>query len=296
MSDGATAALQSMTGFGVAEGGSETLGWRWELRSVNGRGLDLKIKLPVGTDPLESKIREAGRALGRGNAQISLKLDRSEALTGLVVDDEALAAAAAAISKVQLAVDCDKPRPEAILAMRGVLAPPANDLALTDADLNMLEASFREGLEALLQARRTEGARIASFLTKRCEDMAARVIAIRDELGGARDQMAERLRTQLGELLAEHVSPDRIAQEAAMLAIKADVSEELDRLEVHLTSFTELLASGGAPGRRLEFLTQELMREASTLTAKLPSAELKNRGLDLKEMVDSLREQVLNLA
>nr|WP_233061243.1 DUF1732 domain-containing protein [Parvularcula mediterranea] len=285
-----------MTGFGVAEGSSETLGWRWELRSVNGRGLDLKIKLPVGTDPLEPKIREAGRALGRGNAQISLKLDRSEALTGLVVDDEALAAAAAAISKVQLAVDCDKPRPEAILAMRGVLAPPTNDAALTEADLDTLEASFREGLDALLQARRTEGARIAAFLTERCEDMTNRVGSIRNDVAGARDQMAERLRTQLGELLAEHVSPDRIAQEAAMLAIKADVSEELDRLEVHLASFTELLAKGGTPGRRLEFLTQELMREASTLTAKLPTAALKNQGLDLKEMVDSLREQVLNLA
>ncbi len=289
-------ALQSMTGFGAAEGASETASWRWELRSVNGKSLDAKFKLPQGAESLEQFVRTELRKLQRGTINISLRIEKKDTVVPLVVDDEGLAAAMRAIGKVQQAIDCAKPRPEAVLSMRGVLAAPTMETALSDEDLAQISASFEEALAALLGARTKEGARVGTLLKDRCSNMLSRVDNVREQTKDAREKIAERLRAQLGELLAQHVEDDRLAQEAAMLAIRADVTEELDRLSVHTRSFQDLLAKGGAAGRRLEFLTQELMREASTLTAKLHTAELKNEGLDLKELVDSLREQVLNLA
>ena len=291
-----TPSLQSMTGFGSAEGASETASWRWELRSVNGKGLDAKFKLPQGAESLEQHVRKQLRQLQRGTVNVFLRIEKKDTAVPLVVDDDALAAATRVVAKVQQAMDCDKPRPEAILAMRGVLVTPTMETGLPDETLREISASFDEALAGLLAARFTEGTRVAGLLVERCDDMQARVMRVRERTKGAREQIAERLRAQLGELLAEHVTDDRLAQEAAMLAIRADVTEELDRLSVHTQSFRELLEQGGAAGRRLEFLTQELMREASTLTAKLHTAELKSEGLDLKELVDSLREQVLNLA
>lgn len=296
MSDGATSGLQSMTGYGSSEGEAGSVKWRWEIRTVNGRGLDAKFRLPPGAEALETDIRKALRVLHRGTVNISLKLDRAEAASALVIDEEALAAAAAAIARVQEVVTCDPPRPEAVLQMRGVLTTPTSDNGLSDEELGSLKGGFEEALAGLVASRRAEGDRVTKLLRERCDDMTARVGAIRTKTAGAREQIAERLKAQLGDLLAEQVTPERLAQEAAMLAIRADVTEELDRLEVHTTSFRELLDADGAAGRRLEFLTQELMREASTLTAKLHTAHLKNDGLDLKELVDGLREQVLNIA
>lgn len=288
--------LQSMTGFGAAEGATGTTSWRWELRSVNGKALDAKFKLPQGTESLEDHVRRGLRQLQRGSVNVSLRIERKDTAVPLVVDEEALAAAARAIRTVETVIDCDKPRPEAVLAMRGVLVTPTMETGFSDEELAAIAASFDEALAALLSARLKEGERVGLLLQERCADMQIRITNVREQTKGAREQIAERLRAQLGELLAQHVAEDRLAQEAALLAIRADVTEELDRLTVHTQSFKELLAKGGAAGRRLEFLTQELMREASTLTAKLHTAELKNEGLDLKELVDSLREQVLNLA
>ncbi len=288
--------LQSMTGFGAAEGASGSVNWRWELRSVNAKGLDLKFRLPTGTEVLEPDLRTELRVLHRGTVSANLKLEREESAQAFCIDEDALDAAISAVAHVRSKTTCADPRAEAILSMRGVLSAPAPETTLSEEELAGLHAGFATALDALLLARRQEAGRIGAVLDERCEDMAKRLTAIREKTKGAREQIAERLRTQLGELLAEHVSEDRLAQEAAMLAIKADVTEELDRLEVHTTSFRELLSKGGAAGRRLEFLTQELMREASTLTAKLPSASMKSDGLDLKELVDSLREQVLNIA
>ncbi|MEM6747236.1 MAG: YicC/YloC family endoribonuclease [Pseudomonadota bacterium] len=298
MSAGDTGAahLQSMTGFGAAEGAAGSVNWRWELRSVNAKGLDLKFRLPTGTEVLEADLRSELRVLHRGTVSANLKLEREESAQAYCVDDDALDAAIAAVDHVRAKTSCADPRPEAILSMRGVLSAPPPETTLTEEELASLHAGFATALDALLLARRQEADRIGAVLDERCEDMARRLLALRDKTAGAREQIAERLRAQLGELLAEHVSEDRLAQEAAVLAIKADVTEELDRLDVHTAAFRELLAKGGAAGRRLEFLTQELMREASTLTAKLPSAAMKSDGLDLKELVDSLREQVLNIA
>lgn len=296
MTDSPGRDLQSMTGYGAAEGHGEGIAWRWELRSVNGRGLDAKFRLPAGTEGLEPALRPRLGVLHRGTVNANLRIEREDTPAALTIDEDGLAAAVAAIGKVRTAIDCAKPRPEAVLGMRGVLVAAPLENQVTDAQLALLADSFGTALAALREARRAEGARVAAVLEERCRDMTRRVETVRRKTLGAREQIAGRLRQQLGELLSEHVTPERLAQEAAILAIRADVTEELDRLAVHATSFAELLAAGGAVGRRLEFLSQELMREASTLTAKLHSAELKHEGLDLKELIDGLREQVLNLA
>jgi uncharacterized protein (TIGR00255 family) len=286
-----------MTGFGGAEGGDEhALSWRWELRSVNGKGLDIKFRTPTGAEAIETDARRQAKPLGRGSVSANLRVERATDASGYVINDDSLAAAAAAIAHIRTVIDCDKPRPEAILGLRGILKAPNQETGFTEDDVRELTAGFGEALGALLQSRRAEGERIAAVLRERVAVMQKLTAGLRQDTADTREQMASRLETQLGELLSQHVSADRLAQEAALLAIRADVREELDRLEVHLASFAELLDQGGVPGRRLEFLTQELMREASTLTAKLHSAELKGRGLDLKELVDSLREQVLNIA
>lgn len=294
--DRASTGLQSMTGYGAVEGEAEGLVWRWELRSVNGKGLDVKLRMPTGTEGLETELRSRLRALHRGSVSVNLRMERDETPDAFTVDDETLAAVASAIAKVQVAIECDKPRPEAILQMRGVLSSAMPDTALSDAQLAVLRGGFDKAFAAILSARKTEGARVAAVLAERCTDMATRINAVREKTAGTREQIAERIRGQISDLLKDHVTDERLAQEAAMLAIRADVTEELDRLEVHTQSFRDLLQTEGAAGRRLEFLTQELMREASTLTAKLHSAELKNEGLDLKELIDGLREQVLNIA
>jgi len=296
MSEAPRSQLQSMTGFGAAEGDAGIFVWRWEVRSVNGKGLDLKFRMPSGMETLEQGLRQKLRELHRGSVSINLRLDRDTSEEPLQVDEEALAAVAAALNKVRQYVDCDKPRPEAILGMRGVLSAPPPDVELLDEQKAQLIESFDAALAAHLTARRVEGARIGAVLRERCENLLERIKSLVERTQTTREDLAARLKSQVAELLAEHVTEERLAQEAAMLAIRADVSEELDRLSVHAQSFVELLSTDGPAGRRLEFLTQELMREASTLTAKLHTAELKNEGLDLKELVDSLREQVLNIA
>lgn len=296
MSEANPASLQSMTGYGAAEGDAGPFVWRWELRSVNGKGLDLKFRIPAGLEGLEQGLRQRLRDLHRGSVSINLRMEREASEEPLRVDEEALAAVAAALNKVRQYVDCDKPRPEAILAMRGVLSAPPPEFVLTELHRQRLIESFDQALAAHVEARRDEGSRIVNVLRERCSMLQSLTESIRQQTLDTREQLAERLRSQLADLLAEHVADERLAQEAALLAIKADVSEELDRLAVHAQAFLELLSADGAAGRRLEFLTQELMREASTLTAKLHSAELKGQALDLKELVDSLREQVLNIA
>lgn len=285
-----------MTGFGASEGSTEDLSWRWELRSVNGKGLDLKFRLPTGAEALESPLRDKGRVLHRGTVSANLRIERETSEEAVRIDDDALAAAIRAVETVRIRTECELPRPEAILNMRGVLSAPPMETSLSDEQLAVLTGGFEAALERLVAARRSEGGRIAAVLRTKCVELADKVTVLRQETSSARDDIAGRLKSQLSELLADHVTEERLAQEAAMLAIRADVSEELDRLSVHGEAFRSLLSSEGAAGRRLEFLTQELMREASTLTAKLHTAALKNEGLDLKELVDALREQVLNIA
>ncbi|MEE4210417.1 MAG: YicC/YloC family endoribonuclease [Parvularcula sp.] len=291
-----TSSLQSMTGFGAASGETDGLSWRWELRSVNGKGLDLKLRLPSGAEGLEPELRAESKALHRGSVSANLKIERDVGIDSFALDEEALAGVASAIMTIRTRIECAPPRPEAILALRGILASPTPDEGLRDEELAALKAGFGEALGALLHAREAEGARIAAVLKERCAEIETKVAHIRRETERTREELAARLQEQISEILEDNLPEDRIAQEAAFLAIKADIREELDRLDVHTASFKALLTGDKPAGRRLEFLSQELMREATTLTSKVHSAALKHEGLDLKELIDSLREQVLNIA
>jgi uncharacterized protein (TIGR00255 family) len=291
-------AVQSMTGFARSEGSAEGYAWAWELRSVNGRGLDLRFRLPGGTDALEPGLREAaGRVLKRGNVSASLTLKREE-VARVSVDSVALEQA------LKLAIDlagripgAPPPRAEALLALPGVMRANAAAEAEAPPPLDALRAGFDAALAGLATARAAEGARLADVL----RGQLAEIAALRTEAAAlAADQPAQhraRVMENLRALLAESpgLPEERIAQEVALLAARSDVREELDRLAAHLAAADALLAEGAAIGRRFDFLVQEFNREANTLCSKSASTTLTAVGLKLKAAIEQLREQVQNI-
>lgn len=296
-----TSLLASMTGFARTEGEASGALWVWELRSVNGRGLDLRLRLPPGQDALEPPLREAaGRVLRRGNVSATLTLRRAE-MTRLVVDqpalDQVLAAAQALHARIP---GCPPPRAEGLLALPGVLrsAAPETD---TDATAAPVAAALRDGfaaaLEALVAARRAEGGRLAALLRGLLGEIAALCAEAARHAADQPSLQRARLRDALAALLREHpgLPEERIAQEVALLAVRSDVREELDRLASHVAAAHALLAEGAQIGRRFDFLVQEFNREANTLCSKSASAALTETGLRLKAAIEQLREQVQNV-
>ncbi len=291
-----TAALASMTGFARAEGSTADLAWVWELRSVNGRGLDLRFRLPSGWDALEPVLRAAaGKQLKRGNltANLSVKHDGEARL---------VAAPAALEQALALAMELHRripgspvPRAETLLALPGVLRPAQNDEAAQDT--GAVAAGFSRALVALVEARRAEGARLAATLGGLLDEIAAlrhqAAAEAADQPAAQRARVMENLTALLRE--APSLPEERIAQEVALLAARSDVREELDRLASHIEAAHALLAEGANIGRRFDFLTQEFNREANTLCSKSASVALTTTGLKLKAAIEQLREQVQNI-
>lgn len=293
--------LASMTGFARTEGVADGVAWAWELRSVNGRGLDLRVRLPPGFDALESGLREsAGRVLKRGNVGLTLQVKR---------DDRArLAPDPAALEGVlRLALDlaaripgAPPPRAEALLALPGVLRPagagPGED-AVTPAQMDAVRAGFAEALAGLVAARRAEGARLAAVLRGQWHEVAALREQAAAEGAGQPALQRARMMDAVGALLRDQpgLPEERIAQEVALLAARSDVREELDRLSAHLDAARALLAEGGPVGRRFDFLVQEFVRETNTLCSKSASVPLTATGLRLKAVIEQMREQVQNV-
>jgi uncharacterized protein (TIGR00255 family) len=290
--------LSSMTGFARAEGVHE--GWRfvWEVRSVNGRGLEWRSRLPPGFDALEPMLRNAAKdKLSRGSLNIGLTLNSDRPAAGYTINEAMLSDVIAMIEKIRLRIDCAPPQAEGLLALRGVIEQAEEELSedAREALFAALLKSFAEALDGLVASRRKEGAALGAvleanfaFIEKLTKDAAANAAA-------SPAVIRDRIAAQLAELLAGAVAEDRLAQEAALLAIKADVREELDRLVSHVAAGRALLAKTGPVGRDLDFLTQELNREANTLCSKAQDMELKRIGLDLKRVIDQIREQVQNI-
>jgi uncharacterized protein (TIGR00255 family) len=291
--------LASMTGFARCEGSTEALAWAWELRAVNGRGLDLRFRLPPGWDFIEPSLRElAARSLRRGNVSASLNLKRGNEAR-ITFDpamlDQVLAIALELRTRIP---DARPPNPEALLALPGVLRQANTETEAIQAETaEAVRASFTEALAALVAARREEGARLAGILATLLDEIAAlhRIAVVQ-----AADQPAlhrQRLLDTLAGLLTEQagVPQERIAQEVALLAARSDVREELDRLASHIEAARALLAEPEAIGRRFDFLVQEFNREANTLCSKSASAALTATGLELKAAIERLREQVQNV-
>lgn len=296
-----TSSLASMTGFSRADGVAGAATWTWELRSVNGRGLDLRFKLPSGFDRLEPALREAAsRHIKRGNVQANLGIKR-EIESRLVVDPQALADVLALALNLHAQIPGSAPpRAETLLSLPGVLRTAG--LAETDAvDTGSLDtallAGFTHALEQLVHARRGEGARLHALLAGQLaevEALRARAAAeAADQPASQRARMMESVQALLRD--SPGLTEERIAQEVALLASRSDVREELDRLESHVVAAHTLLAEGAAVGRRLDFLVQEFNREANTLCSKSASAALTATGLRLKAAIEQLREQVQNI-
>ena len=284
-----------MTGFARTEGSANGLAWVWELRSVNGRGLDLRFRLPPGWDALEPPLREAaGKALKRGNVTANLSIKR-EHEPRLVTDAAALEQA------VTLAMELHRhipgspvPRAEALLALPGVMRPAQADEAT---DTSGAAAGFTQALAALAAARQSEGARLATTLSRLLDEIAAlhgqAALEAADQPAAQRARVMENLASLLRE--APSLPEERIAQEVALLAARSDVREELDRLASHIEAAHALLREAVNIGRRFDFLVQEFNREANTLCSKSASVALTATGLKLKATIEQLREQVQNI-
>ena len=293
-------ALSSMTGFARSHGVCGSYAWAWEIKSVNGKGLDLRLRLPPGWDAVEAAVRaRAAQALSRGSIQLNLTVDRSGAAPVVHVNTAVLEAVLAAARQLSRRVEASPPTLDGLLALKGVIE--VSDAAESEEERQSAEAAvtagFAEAITALTDMRRHEGSALARVLTARLDEIAA--LTARAELvpGRRPEAIRARLAEQVAALLAQsdRFDADRLHQEAILIATKADVREELDRLAAHVAQAKALIEQGGAIGRRLDFLAQELNREANTLCAKANDVELTNIGLELKAAVEQFREQVQNV-
>jgi uncharacterized protein (TIGR00255 family) len=293
-------ALSSMTGFARVAGRSGFYVWTWELKSVNGKGLELRLRLPPGWDSLENLARtRAGAALARGTISATLTLRREGVSPVVRVNEPVLAALLSTIRDIGERINAAPPRLDGVLALKGVMEVMDEDDAAEDrrtAEVDLIE-SFAQALEELGRMRRHEGAALGRILEARLAEMQALSQQAEAAPGRRPEAVKARLSEQIAVLLdaSERFDADRLHQEAILIATKADVREELDRLAAHVEQARSLLAQGGPVGRRLDFLAQELHREINTMCAKSIDVNLTNIGLELKSVVEQFREQLQNL-
>ena len=293
-------AVVSMTGFADAQGGFDALRWRWEVRSVNGRSLDLRLRLPPGLDGVEPAARVlAGERFRRGNVQATLNMELQESARGLRVDPAALAQAVTIAREVATETGLAPARVDGLLALKGVIVQEENfggDAAIRAARDAALLESLSLAFDSLARARRSEGAKLAEALTRTADEIGRLTDDATRAAAAQPAAIRERLNAQLRDLLDQSQPGDeRIAQEIALLAARADIREELDRLQAHVQEAHRLIESDDAVGRKLDFLAQELNREANTLCSKSAAIALTRIGLALKAAIDQFREQAQNV-
>ena len=298
--------MQSMTGFAAREGGDGRLAWRWEIRSVNGRGLDLRWRGPDGREAVEARFREAAKArLSRGSVNVTLKLSRAAGVASARLDPEALSAALglareAAVAARAEGVEVAPLSLEALLARPGVVSGDAElaPEARVAQDAEML-ADGEAALDDLVAAREAEGGQLAQILAAQLDEVEALIAeAARAADAGAAEAgpaLARKVAALVEAGAPAEATPERLAEELALLAVKGDVTEELDRLRAHVAAARELAAAAGPVGRRLDFLVQEFNREANTLCSKADFTALTRAGLELKTVIDRMREQAQNV-
>jgi uncharacterized protein (TIGR00255 family) len=292
--------LSSMTGFARADGVAAAYAWAWELKSVNAKGIDLRLRMPPGWDVVEVPVRaRASEALARGTVYATLSIDRTGVEPVVRVNHSVLAAVLTTLKDLSGRVEAAPARLDGILAIKGVIEvvdAPEREEERRVAEAAVI-AGFERALAELRQMRRHEGEALARVLLARLAEIAT-LAAKADATPG---RQPEAIKRRIGEQIAtlwdnaSRFDADRLHQEAILIAAKADVREELDRLNAHVAQARKLIESGGAIGRRLDFLSQELHRESNTLCAKANDVELTNIGLELKTVVEQFREQVQNL-
>ena len=293
-------ALSSMTGFARSNGVCGTYSWAWEIKSVNAKGLELRLRLPPGFDAVEVAVRgKAAEILSRGNVYATLTVTRTGMAPVVRINEPVLNALVNAIGNLKGRVEADKPRLDGLLGLKGVIEvedEAESEEAKTAAEVAVI-AGFVEALKGLSEMRKHEGRALGDILTARLNELAALSARAENAPGRQADAVKKKLADQVAQLLesSQRLDPDRLHQEAILLAAKADIREELDRLAAHIAQARKLLSGDGAVGRRLDFLSQELNRETNTLCAKSNDVELTNIGLELKTVVEQFREQVQNL-
>jgi uncharacterized protein (TIGR00255 family) len=292
--------LASMTGFARTSGVHKDLRWAWELKSVNSKGLDLRFRLPPGRDVLEPAIRTAiSKSLSRGNVTINLTIQREGVAPQVRVNEEVLAAVIATSRELAKKIEAQPPTLDGILGIKGVME--ILETEESEADRESANAALLKGFESALKdlvaMRGKEGDVIGGVLSGRISEIEKLTKAAEASPSRSIEAIRARLGEQVKELLAASSTFDseRLHQEAALLAAKADVREELDRLSAHVGAARTLLKNGGSVGRKLDFLAQEFNREANTLCSKSNDVSLTSIGLELKTAVDQFREQVQNI-
>lgn len=294
--------IRSMTGFASGKGAFGPHSWTWEMRSVNGKGLDMRVRAPDWLTGLEVALRgQLSKALSRGNVTLSLRLNRDESAPDLVLNEVAMGAALDALAKTQQMaetrdVTLAPSRASDLIALKGMLD------AGSDGDdpaplVEHLIAEFPGLLTEFIAMRETEGQALSQILNGQLETVAELTEQAAILAEQRKDKVAEMLRENLTRVMdnAQGADPDRVAQELALIAVKADITEEIDRLKAHVLAARDLLDQDVAVGRKLDFLMQEFNREANTLCSKAQSADLTSVGLELKAVIDQMREQVQNV-
>ena len=288
-----------MTGFARASGSDGAAGWSWEIKSVNGRALDIRCRLPHGLERLDPAVRSAVSArLRRGNVTVGLRLSQAPEVANLRINRGWLDELIALTAEYRDRDDIAPPRLDGMLALRGVIetAESADDAEGAQDDGAMLE-TLDAALAELVGERQAEGAALAAALTDRIEEIAALTRQAEALAPSRQEALGERLREQVAALVGagSPASEDRLATELALLAVKIDVTEEIDRLKSHCAAAARHLKEEGAVGRKLDFLAQEFNREANTLCSKASDSALTEVGLALKAVIDQFREQAQNV-
>jgi uncharacterized protein (TIGR00255 family) len=292
--------IVSMTGYADAQGAQDNVRWRWEAKSVNGRSLELRLRLPPGFESIESAARIlANERFRRGNIQVNLTLETQEGVRGLKIDPAALASAVKIAQELAADTGLAPARIDGLLALKGVIVQD-EVLALDAPARGVRDAAILETLsrafDSLSRARRTEGAKLGHVLEQLIAEIDRCIAEAMQTASAQPAALRDKLAAQVKELLGSTtIAEDRIAQEVALLAVKADVREEIDRLRSHVQEARALVGSGEAVGRKLDFLAQEFNREANTLCSKSQDIVLTRIGLALKAAIDQFREQAQNV-
>jgi uncharacterized protein (TIGR00255 family) len=299
-SKGTLVTIASMTGFARRQGSLDDFLWAWELKCVNGRNLDVRCRFPNGLDALDGFVRAAcAERLKRGNLSITLTADDKQRTPTFRVNEEALAQLARLLDGLKGKIDAAPPRLDGLIGLKGVLEIQEQEVApeATERRIQAMQADFIACLADLQQARLDEGKKLTAITRQHLSEIERLGKAAAGSAAAQPAALRARLAKQIAELLPPIVTlpEERLAQEVALLAAKADVREELDRLGAHVAAVRGLLDQGGAIGRRLDFLCQEFNREANTLCSKADDLALTNLGIELKAAIEQLREQAQNI-
>ena len=289
-----------MTGFARSQGTLDDFSWHWELRSVNGRGLDIRLRLPSGYDALEQAARaRLAASFSRGNISANLTARRTGTDVEIQLDENVLQQVLEAVEKIRSLTDAPAPTAEGLINTKGVLE--IKERTESEETLKKKQAAIMASLDIAIKdlqsARLSEGQKLGQVIQSQLNDIKGCVGSIKSTAASQPQKITDRLKQQIDVLLGDEtaIQPERLHQEIAIILTKADISEEIDRINAHLEAGCELLQQSGPVGRKLDFLTQEFNREANTVCSKSNDIEITRQGLAMKVAIDQMREQVQNV-